>query len=84
MASLDVKGDEELTKGESSDANGLVNHEAKSSKDDETADCKGETIPLNLVDEKVPDDETVDKHLIFSPTRRIRTNKPLLFEFLGR
>jgi len=82
MASLDIKGDEELAKGESGDANGLVNHEAKGSENEETEGAKGETVPLNEVDEKVSDEETVDKHLILSPTRRIRTKKPLLFEFL--
>ena len=82
MASLDIKGDEELAKGESGDANGLVNHDAKGSENEETEGAKGETIPLNEVDEKVSDEETVDKHLILSPTRRIRTKKPLLFEFL--
>ena len=73
MASPDIKGDEEQAKGEFGDANGLVNHEAKSN-EKETVGAKGEIIPVNTGDEKVPDDETIDKHLILSPSRRISTN----------
>lgn len=76
MASPDITGAGEQTAAEVGDANGRVNHAAKSVETEETETAKFENIPVNEPEQKATDEDTVGQHVILSPKGRIRNITP--------
>jgi hypothetical protein len=73
MASPDTKAAEETATGDFGDANGPAKHTSTAVVKEETDVEKGGNIPADDLDEKIPEEDTIDKQVILSPTRRIRT-----------